>query len=523
MNISTLLRHRQSHGFARWWCSLSLILLALAPEACCRAQDNHPPTAPSGITITDVTLHSARISWGAATDPDGDAVTYQVWLRARINGVAQPWSEPVPTSATTLVWDGLMTGTTYDVKVAASDGKTVGPALIREDAFATLSEHTENHPPSLPGEIQVTDITAHSTRIGWGAATDADGDPLTYQVSLRQRDNGVVWDWSPATNTSSLTLVWSGLMSEMVYDVRIRACDGKSFSNWRLRENAFQTIPENDGPGKPCDITISQVTSTSARVSWNAATGPAGVQLAYAVQVRARVDGVPQSWRACGDTTNLWLAVTGLTPGTVYDVQVRARANTVLGAWNLVENAFQTLRAGEANHAPTVPGPVRVTDLTPYNVRLTWSPSTDADGDTITYFVCLRQRINGVAQTWSPARQVSQTTLRWEGLSPDSVYDVRIAAWDGKISSAWYIKENAFQTPRVDRLANFAQAADPGQTGSASTLTVVWPDASGTEVLETIDSLQGSGWTQCQEVESDGSQTRFIAPISSAARFFRVR
>ena len=37
---------------------------------------------------------------------------------------------------------------------------------------------------------------------------------------------------------------------------------------------------------------------------------------------------------------------------------------------------------------------------------------------------------------------------------------VRIAGWDGKIASVWYIKENAFQTPRVDHLENFAQAGD---------------------------------------------------------------
>jgi hypothetical protein len=502
---------------------LSPLVLALAVAVCCRGQDNHPPLGPTNITITDITVHSARIAWNSASDADGDALIYRGYLRARINGVAQSWTDPVNTSATTLVWDGLLAGTTYDVKGVAFDGKATGTPLVKENAFATLSEHTENHPPSLPGEIGITDIAAHAVRVSWAASTDADGDPLTYQISMRPRGNGVVLDWTPATNTSSLTLVWGGLLSEKVYDVRVRASDGKSFSNWRLKENTFQTTPEHNAPGKPGEITVSEVTSTSARVNWKAATGPAGVQLAYAVQLRARIEGVAQSWVPCGDTTNLWLVVAGLTPGRVYDVQVRAIANTVAGAWSILENAFRTLRSGEANHAPTAPGPMRITEFTPFSVRLAWGPSTDGDGDPITYVACLRPRINGVAQAWLPARQTGDTALRWDGLSPKTVYDVRLAAWDGKTASPWYLIENAFQTPGVDHLANFAQPADASQPGAAAVLTVVWPDTNGTKVLEAVDSLQGSTWTQCQEAESDGAQTRAVAPITGAVRFFRVR
>ena len=40
----------------------------------------------------------------------------------------------------------------------------------------------ENHAPGMPGPIQVAEVTAHSARISWGAATDIDGDVIAYGV-----------------------------------------------------------------------------------------------------------------------------------------------------------------------------------------------------------------------------------------------------------------------------------------------------------------------------------------------------
>ena len=67
-----------------------LVLMALPGASL--AQENHAPGTPGPIQVSEVTAHSARISWGAATDLDGDAIAYWVSVRKRTEGIAQPWS-----------------------------------------------------------------------------------------------------------------------------------------------------------------------------------------------------------------------------------------------------------------------------------------------------------------------------------------------------------------------------------------------------------------------------------------------
>jgi hypothetical protein len=485
------------------------------------AQDNLPPGAPGEITVTEVTAHSARISWGAAVDPEGDALAYVVYLRKRIEGIAQPWSPPRDTRATFMVWDGLAASTVYEVKVVAYDGHSFGPARIRERAFTTLPDIEGNHPPTTPRGIEATDVGAHRVRLAWGTSTDADNDPITYMVSVRKRVEGVVFEWLPAVRTSGTSIILDGLEAETIYDARVRASDGKSFSRWFLHERAFRTTPELNAPSRPGEIVITGVTSTSATIAWGPATGPAEIRLAYEVQVRARIEGVPQAWQHAAEAANLSVAVTGLRPGTVYDVQARAWAQGVPGAWTIKENAFVTLRASEINHPPTVPGPLEVGELTPFSVRLAWGRSTDPDGDPIRYAVCLRQRIAGVAQPWSVPRETERPAIGWEGLRPETVYEVRIRAWDGRAASDWFLKENAFVTPAARGLVSFLNRPDPAQSDVSPNLMIVWPDTADTQKFESSDTI--NAWVQNLEVETDGTLNRALVPMDSNARFFRVR
>ena len=326
------------------------------------AQENSVPSAPGEIAVSEITAHSALISWGPAVDPNGDSLIYLVWLRKRIEGIAQPWSLPHQTRATHLLWDGLSAGTVYEVKVAASDGRAAGPARIRERAFITLRDVEGNHPPATPRGIEATEVAAHHVRLTWGASTDADHDPITYMVSLRKRVDGAALEWSAPVRTANTSLVWDGLQAETVYDARVRASDGKSLSRWFLKERAFRTTPELSAPSRPGEISVSEVTSTSALIVWGASEGPAGVTLIYDVQVRSRLEGVPQAWQQAAETAELLAHVTGLRPATVYDVQVRAWARGVAGAWAIKERAFITLAHTEINRPPTRPGPLEVSD-----------------------------------------------------------------------------------------------------------------------------------------------------------------
>jgi hypothetical protein len=138
------------------------------------------------------------------------------------------------------------------------------------------------------------------------------------------------------------------------------------------------------------------------------------------------------------------------------------------------------------------------------------------------YAICIRKRIEGVAQPWSPAREAARPALVWEGLTPNTIYEVRIRAWDGKASSDWAITERAFRTPTIgDGVGSFIGRSDPSNPESQRTLLVIWPDDATEGSLEAADGL--GKWIPCLEIETDGVNNRAHVPMSMDAQFFRVR
>jgi len=506
--------------------ALGLCAAALAchPFDGTAAEANRPPSSPGAIAVTEVTATAAQISWVPATGPAGVTLVYDVDLRKRVEGAAQDWRPAKETAGTSAAVAGLDANTVYDVRVRAWAQGVAGPYAAREAAFRTLAGPPARA-PTLPGEIQISEVGARSARVSWGAATDPDGDAVAYLLCLRKRIEGVAQGWSAPQDTRATTLVWEGLAAEGLYDVRVRATDGKLPSDWLIKENAFRSLPAGNGPGKPASITVTDITANSARIAWEPSTAPAGATVAYDLELRSRLEGVAQGWKAAGETTATFKRVDGLAPSTTYDVRVRAWAKGTAGAWTVRENAFRTLEAGQANRAPSLPGPIEIAEVTAKSARLAWGASTDPDGDRVAYLVSLRKRIEGVAQDWLAAEDTRATSLVWDGLAPSTVYDVRVRASDGKTFSNWVIKENAFTTTALGRLTGFVERPTtelpPADT---RTMVVAWPATAAPTVLEVTEDLAAPNWAKYDgEVETDGNFRRVTLPADGRLRFFRVR
>ena len=114
-----------------------------------------------------------------------------------------------------------------------------------------------NHPPTVPG-VRFMKINGYSTTddairfiarypnpyhvLTWDPSTDADAEDipnLTYEIEIASRDD---FDLIPQTSTSSVSQVhsnivgttfnWANLPGSGLWFWRIRASDGKQFSNW---------------------------------------------------------------------------------------------------------------------------------------------------------------------------------------------------------------------------------------------------------------------------------------------------
>lgn len=117
----------------------------------------------------------ATLSWQAATDPDGDAVVYDVYIGTDVIPVTLASTDQSGTTYTAT----LAANTTYYWKVIAKDDKGgTGESAIW--SFSTLN--------NAPGSVSLTAPAneaggiALSSILSWQAATDPDGDAVVYDV-----------------------------------------------------------------------------------------------------------------------------------------------------------------------------------------------------------------------------------------------------------------------------------------------------------------------------------------------------
>jgi len=198
---------------------------------------------------------------------------------------------------------------------------------------------TDNAPPTQPGALSASAVTENSATVSWGASTDADGDPITYQVEYR-RNGDVSWTDGGSTNSTSRPL--SGLDSTQAYDVRVTPTDGMDAGPDRTSLNLFQT--DNAPPTQPGSLSASTVTDSSATVSWGASTDADGDTISYLVEYRRNGD---VAWTNGGNTNSTNQALSGLDPSQSYDVQVTPNDGTDDGTTRTTLNLFQTFAAGE--------------------------------------------------------------------------------------------------------------------------------------------------------------------------------
>ena len=107
------------------------------------------------------------------------------------------------------------------------------------DAADSDCQQSENTPPTQPGALSASAVTASSATVQWGASSDNDGDSISYQVDYRRNGDAA---WSDGGSTGNTSKALSGLNSGQSYDVRVTPNDGTENGPIRVASNLFQTL-----------------------------------------------------------------------------------------------------------------------------------------------------------------------------------------------------------------------------------------------------------------------------------------
>ncbi len=150
---------------------------------------NNPPNQPAlpspGDGITDTLLY-IDLSW-IDGDPDGDAVTYDVYLDTVSPPVKLLATDITETSVYT---GGLQLSTPYFWKVVAQDEHGLTKF---GDVWSFTTGDSTNRPPTEPenlndGETRVPLLANVSWSLPLGTIPDPDEDPVTYTIYLEAED-----------------------------------------------------------------------------------------------------------------------------------------------------------------------------------------------------------------------------------------------------------------------------------------------------------------------------------------------
>ena len=354
--------------------------------------------AVSGVKVEDVAQTTAT---AIATIANGDGTSQTVRVRHRTTTPQGEWSDTQKTASTAATAKISLFGLTADTEyeVEASLGADFGRA--ESATFTTLRY------PSI-SNLEIRDQTQNSA-IAVIAIADPDGS--SQSVYLRYRTTTPQGEWSSIQKTASsnatASLELSGLTTDTEYEVEVSLTDAFDVS----KTDIFRTLPPDPVVSKVSVNNIAQTTATASIDIANANSEEQTVHLRYRTTT-PRSDW-SETLTTTSNTDSARIGLSGLTPGTKYDVQ--ASLGSTFPSTRTKYATFTTLR---------YPG---IASFEAENIDRNGATVTatiaDSRGESQTVYVRHRQARYIAWRTTQQTDSVDDTaSLRLRGLSSGTEY-----------------------------------------------------------------------------------------------------
>ena len=263
--------------------------------------------------------------------------------------------------------------------------------------------------PTAPTSLSASNITQTTADLSWNASSD--------NVAVTGYD---IYQGSTNIGTVTGTSVQiTGLTAATSYSFNVKAKDaaGNESSSSNTVNFTTPSGADTEAPTAPTSLAASNVTQTTADLSWSASSDNVGVT-GYDVY---------QGSTNLGTVTGTSANITGLTAATSYSFSVRAKdaAGNVSSSSNTVNI---TTLSGADTESPTVPTSLVASNVSQTTVDLSWNASSDNVG--VTGY--------DVYQGASNIMSVTGTSASVTGLTAATAYTFSVIAKDaaGNTSSS---------------------------------------------------------------------------------------
>ena len=322
------------------------------------------PEAPTSLSASAITSKSITVIWGAPAEDSGSPITsYEIsWVDPTSGGI----SGMRTTTGMSYTITGLAPGTLYNIIVVAENSVGPGEPITRDQST--------NGVPGAPQNLVVTDVTSISIdgtrnlRVVWEApARDGGARVMSYEISWVDPTSGGI---SGMRTTTGMSYTITGLAPGTLYEIAVAAINSVGRGESTTRDQSTNGVP-----GAPQGLMVTEVTSDSIMMSWNAPAADGGARVtSYEI---SWVDPISGGISGMRTTTGMSYTITGLAPVTLYNITVAARNRVGLGA---VED-LSTRTTAAAPEAPVL----TIGDVGLFSIEVMWTVPT-SNGATITAF-----------------------------------------------------------------------------------------------------------------------------------------
>ena len=218
--------------------------------------DTTPPSAPGDLTVSDVKSNAATFHWTAASDNVG-VVRYEINRGGNVLKV-------VDGNTLSATVDTLTANTSYDISVGAFDAAGNASQQSNVVTFTTPGSG-DTQPPTVPGNLRSTGVTANSVSLAWNASTDNSGSIAGYDVYQGS---------TKVASTGSLTATVTGLTANTEYTFTVKARDPDGNASGASNAVTVRTATTGAGGIPEYDKDIAKVD-----LGWSVAFLPDGSAL----------------------------------------------------------------------------------------------------------------------------------------------------------------------------------------------------------------------------------------------------
>jgi chitodextrinase len=220
------------------------------------------PSTPANLAAAGYSPSQINLSWSPSSD-DVSVAGYQIFRNGtRIaNSTTNSYSDA-----------GLNANTQYTYTVTAFDAAGNVSLQSSPSTGTTLSADTTS--PSVPSNLQSSNVTSNSVRISWSASTDDTG-VAGYDVFR---------DGTKAGTTTIPSYVDSGLAASTTYRYTVVAFDGSN--NWSLQSQQLSVTTTSSNPSAPVFLQEREdqiASGTSVSVGFSNPTSAGNTIVAYVI------------------------------------------------------------------------------------------------------------------------------------------------------------------------------------------------------------------------------------------------